>query len=1426
MSKYTKKECNLMKKTISLILCVLMLVSAFSTGLTVFAQETAELFETGTCKVTFAGDVTGLPAPIEVPAGTEIDITEYYDGVASSIAGLNFNGWSTTGKFEDLIVKNYKVTKDVTLYAEVSVNINFAVQARGAGMNNWSVNNGSAKLDEDSQGVIITATGLAPYIYRSSKLYSVPAAKYASALVYVDAEYKNGPNDLSDVGDKFQFMFFAPDTNFSKAVSGTVIAVGEQQGRKIAVVQCNLYTSASWTGTIGSFRLDAWEEQSDWEIYGVQFIEAGTFDEDLIPITELDAPKTGAEPSTYALCAKEDIGKVQSITWSPAMPTGVFEEGTAYTATITVAPKERTGKLFAQDMEATVNGNTAECFVDPDTALATVTYTFPPTENYVVFSMEISGPKEIAKAARAVQYKANFYSTRDVPNKDVIWSVEPVTGGASIDEEGKLVPQKNGTVKVVATSTYNPKVTASYEVNIINQAKAGTLRYRSNTTDRVSNLPAAQRNVSGLVKLSKQIPTRAGYFFYGWATSDESVDIVDEVNVNGDTDVYAVWVKGVEYGFNGEVDSPWAVEEGTLTQKPNYITLANGNATNAAITAWDGLNLDTQAYNQIMIRMACDKSTQLSLYFKNTDTSWSEQRTLNYTYQALGLPEENDMESDNWFIHMFDVSSSSLWTYSDLTGIRAFLVRGAQNATAYLDYIRILDTSRTIRFRSEGKPANMPDTMTVKFGDTITITKEPTREGYQFIGWSKDEDDDGTGAKKNFLVTDDYILYAIWNEEVELNPINEGGLIKNEIGDIDAGMAVLAKTTAGRDVPVTITFDGGEKVASTNGYGFAVFEFDDDVENAVISMSSNFEFVSIVITAPEIADRKANEVKTSGGSGNEEGAAPKTYYGDETKSTNLTTAGKIVPEMSKPGPVPPGLAQGQVGEDASPKDKTRAGGDIIFNFNNDADKDFFGWYRQTKLEYKDGIAKIISAGIGNSDGISFNSVGNLEIDPKTHRYVVFYAKQEGYTNSQIRLYYRTDKAGLSEARTQNQLVGTDYSMVVFDFGNDPEWKDTITEFMVCATEDHTGILYIDWILITDNLPDEASIGLAAGAKFMVVNKNEAPFTDLEDGAWYVNDVKNAYMYGLVNGTSDTTFEPNGNVTVAEAIAFAVKLNYGYLAKSTASIGKSSDAHWYDGFVQAAIKAKIITYNEFTAEDYEKVATRKQVAAMIAKALPKDWYEQKNMYEKVPDLAESDPEYKNIKMLYDAGVLNGSDADYNFLPDTPIIRAEVAAIVVRAAKPDQRTRVKTDFEVESRKRTFTPDEIFEKVTLDSIRADKVEDGLANYKALGADQIMFLTNLIGSQEALNISKIKIGIKVDTEKVKAGRPVIYFSIDGSALSEANTLRGETYGNMKPNENGICEIVFDTSKNVNWRGNLTTIRFDPYDAVVDFALAYIAIE
>ena len=47
-------------------------------------------------------------------------------------------------------------------------------------------------------------------------------------------------------------------------------------------------------------------------------------------------------------------------------------------------------------------------------------------------------------------------------------------------------------------------------------------------------------------------------------------------------------------------------------------------------------------------------------------------------------------------------------------------------------------------------------------------------------------------------------------------------------------------------------------------------------------------------------------------------------------------------------------------------------------------------------------------------------------------------------------------------------------------------------------------------------------------------KTENAFNDVQDGIWYEGFVGAAYSYGIVNGTSETTFNPDGTITKQEA----------------------------------------------------------------------------------------------------------------------------------------------------------------------------------------------------------------------------------------------------------------------------------------------------
>lgn len=73
-----------------------------------------------------------------------------------------------------------------------------------------------------------------------------------------------------------------------------------------------------------------------------------------------------------------------------------------------------------------------------------------------------------------------------------------------------------------------------------------TVKYYSNTTDAVSNLPASQTKTYGVaLTLSSNTPTREGYTFLGWATSSSSTTVAyapgASYTVNAAANLYAVW---------------------------------------------------------------------------------------------------------------------------------------------------------------------------------------------------------------------------------------------------------------------------------------------------------------------------------------------------------------------------------------------------------------------------------------------------------------------------------------------------------------------------------------------------------------------------------------------------------------------------------------------------------------------------------------------------------------------------------------------------------------------------------------------------------------------------------------------------------------------------------------------------------------------
>lgn len=176
------------------------------------------------------------------------------------------------------------------------------------------------------------------------------------------------------------------------------------------------------------------------------------------------------------------------------------------------------------------------------------------------------------------------------------------------------------------------------------------------------------------------------------------------------------------------------------------------------------------------------------------------------------------------------------------------------------------------------------------------------------------------------------------------------------------------------------------------------------------------------------------------------------------------------------------------------------------------------------------------------------------------------------------------------------------------------------------------------------------------------------FSDVSD-EWFAQDVANVCALGLMKGAGDGTFDPEGNVTIAEAITMAARLNSIY--RGLGDSFPSADP-WYQPYFRYAVANGIVEEDSFS--DLEATATRAEVAYILANALPKYEFEAMNDIMSLPDVSDdrsTDPYGEEIFLLYRAGVLTGSDSYGTFYPNTPVTRAAVAAILVRIALPSER-----------------------------------------------------------------------------------------------------------------------------------------------------------
>lgn len=195
-------------------------------------------------------------------------------------------------------------------------------------------------------------------------------------------------------------------------------------------------------------------------------------------------------------------------------------------------------------------------------------------------------------------------------------------------------------------------------------------------------------------------------------------------------------------------------------------------------------------------------------------------------------------------------------------------------------------------------------------------------------------------------------------------------------------------------------------------------------------------------------------------------------------------------------------------------------------------------------------------------------------------------------------------------------------------------------------------------------------GLLPGAVFAA---GDLPFIDVSPEAWYYGDVKTAVDAGLVNGKSATTYCPDDLLTYAEAVKLAACMHQ---KNETGTVSLVNGDPWYQSYADYA-KMKGIIAKDY---DWSAKATRAGYMAIFAHALPDASLAAKNEVPdgSIPDVPANYPEAPEIYKLYRAGILQGSDDNYNGAwtkhlckPGDNIKRSEVAAILTRMMFVDKR-----------------------------------------------------------------------------------------------------------------------------------------------------------
>ena len=283
-------------------------------------------------------------------------------------------------------------------------------------------------------------------------------------------------------------------------------------------------------------------------------------------------------------------------------------------------------------------------------------------------------------------------------------------------------------------------------------------------------------------RLTGEVPTRDGFEFRGWTTSE--ADAKTETNLlapsaainigNANVDLYACWLDkrpssvGVEF-TESNIESLISNDSDTKYSTRSFkdglmVVTAMSTQTNSYRRyKWDisSLNLSAE-YTRVVVRAQMAKSSaQYYLALANNIGS--------VPYAGIGYAAKaGDFDPKDGYIDYLVEKEGAFTNYSSgLNAVYIDILRRGYTAgdTALIDYIRFYRTGdKTVTYYLNDGTENTfkVDTKAAVGVDYRLTGDEPTRDGYDFVGWSTSAYATATVTSIDITNISDNNLYAVW----------------------------------------------------------------------------------------------------------------------------------------------------------------------------------------------------------------------------------------------------------------------------------------------------------------------------------------------------------------------------------------------------------------------------------------------------------------------------------------------------------------------------------------------------------------------------------------------------------------------------------------------------------------------------------------